>query len=99
MSRIDLHPLRLMDPASSRPTSPLSLQDKLDLITRDRKVLDVLRELVRLGLHDGDRVEHCTDGSLGRIEVQRSAADPGTVVLLEDGSRVPFHASDWRRKD
>jgi hypothetical protein len=88
-----------MNPVPPQPYSPLSLQDKLDQISRDRKVLDIRRELMRHGLQDGDLVEHRTDGSLGRLEVQRSGADPGPEVLLEDGSRVPFSAPDWRRKD
>jgi len=87
-----------MTPATT-PPSPLSLQDKLDQISRDRKVLDVLRELMRYGLHEGDPVEHRTAGLRGRLEVRRSEADPGPVVLLEDGSSVPFQAADWRRKD
>lgn len=98
MPRIDSRPEPLMDPAPL-PSSPLSLQDKLDLISHDRKVLDVLRELMRHGLREGDRVEHGADGAMGTLEVQRSAADPEPVVLREDGTRVPFHPSDWRRKD
>lgn len=85
--------------SATRPPSPLSLQDKLDQISRDRKVLDALRDLMKHGLHEGDLIEHRTEALRGRLEMQRSGADPGPVVLLEDGSRIPCHVDDWRRKD
>lgn len=85
-----------MDPVS--PSSPpLSLQDKIDLIAHDRKVLNVLRELVRHGLHDGVAVQHRDDGSHGRLVVLRSTSEPMPVVMLDDGTQVTFRASDWRR--
>jgi hypothetical protein len=84
-----------MDPVA-RSSPPLSLQDKLDLISYDRKVLSLLRDLMRHGLHDGDTVQHRADGSRGRLLVVRGAAEPVPVVLLEDGTQVPFRASDWR---
>jgi hypothetical protein len=83
-----------MDPVA-RSSPPLSLQDKLDRISYDRKVLSLLRELMRHGLHDGDTVHHRVDGSRGRLLVLRGAAEPAPVVLLEDGTQVPFRASDW----
>jgi hypothetical protein len=85
-----------MNPAS--PSSqPLSLQDKIDRIAHDRKVLGVLRELMRHGLHDGDAVQHRTAGSHGRLVVLRSAAEPTPVVMLDDGTQVTFRTADWRR--
>lgn len=85
-----------MDPVS--PSSPpLSLQDKIDRIARDRQVLGVLRELMRHGLHDGDAVQHCTEGSRGRLVVLRSTGEPTPVVMLDDGTQVTFRAADWRR--
>ena len=86
-----------MEPVAPPSPAPLSLQDKLDRISHDRKVLDVLRELMRHGLHDGDDVQHQTEGSRGRLVVLHSAAEPTPVVLLDDGTQVSFRASDWRR--
>ena len=86
-----------MEPAAPRPSSPLSLQDKLDQISHERKVLDVLRELMRLGLHDGDNLQRRTDGSHGRLMVLRSGSDPKPIVLLDDGTEIAFRAADWRR--
>ena len=85
-----------MDPVAPS-AAPLSLQDKLDLITRDRKVLDVLRELMRHGLHEGDAVQHRNDGARGRLVVLRNADEPTPVVKLDDGTQVAFRATDWRR--
>lgn len=82
---------------SQAPTdAPLSLQDKLDRISHERRVLAVLRELMRHGLHDGDDVRHRTSGSRGRLIVLRSS-DPQPVVLMDDGTQVAFHADDWSR--
>jgi hypothetical protein len=86
-----------MEPVAPPTPAPLSLQDKLDRISHDRKVLDLLRELMRHGLHDGDAVQHRTEGSSGRLVVLRSAAEPSLVVLLDDGTQVAYRASDWRR--
>jgi hypothetical protein len=85
-----------MDSQSPRPAPPLSLQDKLDRISQERKVLDVLRELMRFGLHDGDELQHRADGSHGRLTVLRSN-EPQPMVQLDDGSQVAFRADDWRR--
>ena len=85
-----------MDPVAPS-AAPLSLQDKLDLITRDRKVLDVLRELMRHGLHEGDVVQHLSNGSRGRLVVQRNADEPTPVVMRDDGTQVSFRATDWHR--
>jgi hypothetical protein len=85
-----------MDPVAPS-AAPLSLQDKLDLITHDRKVLDVLRELMRHGLHEGDAVQHRNDGARGRLVVLRNANEPTPVVKLDDGTQVAFRATDWRR--
>lgn len=76
--------------------APLSLQDKLDRISHELRVLAVLRDLTRHGLHDGDALHHRTDGSHGRLTVLRSA-DPHAVVLLDDGTQVPFSPDDWGR--
>jgi hypothetical protein len=86
-----------MDPAAPRPSSPLSLQDKLDQISHERKVLDVLRELMRLGLHDGETLQRRADGSHGRLTVLRAGSEPKPVVLLEDGTEIAFRAADWHR--
>jgi hypothetical protein len=86
-----------MKPAAPQSSAPLSLQEKLDRISHDRKVLDALRELMRHGLHEGDVVEHCVDGSHGQLVVLRGASEPRTVVQFEDGTQVSFQASDWRR--
>lgn len=77
--------------------APLSLQDKLDRISHERRVLAVLRELMRHGLHDGDDVQHRADGTHGRLIVLRSA-DPQPVVLMDDGTQVAFRADDWSRR-
>lgn len=75
-------------------TSPLSLQDKLDLISHDRDVLAQLRDLARHGLQDGDPVRHRDSGVLGRVVVLRGEAVPCSVVLLDDGRQVPFDG-EW----
>lgn len=85
-----------MDPVAPS-AAPLSLQDKLDLITHDRKVLAVLRELMRHGLHEGDVVQHCDNGTRGRLVVLRNADEPTPVVMRDDGTQVPFRATEWRR--
>ena len=76
---------------------PLSLQDKIDRISHERRVLAVLRELMRHGLHDGDDVSHRTDGTRGRLIVLRSS-EPQPVVLMDDGTQIAFRAEDWRRR-
>jgi hypothetical protein len=86
-----------MEPVAPPSPAPLSLQDKLDRISHDRKVLDLLRELMRHGLHDGDAVQHRIEGSRGRLVVLRSVAEPTLVVLLDDGTQVAYRASDWLR--
>lgn len=84
-----------MDPQA--PTdAALSLQDKLDRISHERRVLAVLRELMRHGLHDGDEVRHRGNGSQGRLVVLRSN-DPQPVVLMEDGTQAAFRADEWGR--
>lgn len=85
-----------MDSAAPRTAPPLSLQDKLDRISHDRKVLDVLRDLMRLGLHDGDALVRNDDGARGTLQVLRGH-EPQAVVLLADGRQVPFAAADWER--
>jgi hypothetical protein len=85
-----------MNPVSP-PSPPLSLQDKIDLIAHDRKILGVLRELMRHGLHDGDAVQHLTKGIRGRLVVLRSSPEPTPVVMLDDGTQVMFRAADWSR--
>jgi len=75
--------------------APLSLQDKLDRISHERKVLDLLRELMRHGVREGDEVRHRIDGLQGRLSVIRSAAEPEAVVVLEDGTQIRFRAGDW----
>ena len=76
--------------------APLSLQEKLDRISHERRVLAVLRDLARHGLHEGDEVRRRADGTRGRLVVLRSA-DPQPVVLLDDGTQVPLRADDWSR--
>jgi hypothetical protein len=68
----------------------------LDRISHERKVLDVLRELTRIGLHEGDELQHRSDGTAGRLLVLRASAEPGPVVVLGDGAQIPFRSSDWR---
>ena len=84
-----------MDPQA--PGSPLSLQDKLDRISHERKVLAVLRELVRNGLNEGDEVRHRDSGAHGSVMVLRSLAEPRPVVVLDDGSQQELRFDDWRR--
>jgi hypothetical protein len=91
----DLHGISLMEPQS--PVSPLSLQDKLDRISHERKVLAVLRDLVRSGLNDGDAVRHRDSGAHGWVRVLRTAAEPHPVVVLDDGSHTEFQSEHWRR--
>lgn len=79
------------------PGNPLSLQDKLDLISHDRKVLTVLRDLVRHGLHDGDAVRHRVSGAHGWVKVLRAEDEPLPVVVLDDGTRTEFRIEDWSR--
>jgi hypothetical protein len=86
-----------MESRVPRNSPPLSLQDKLDCITHDRKVLEVMRELMRHGLHDGDDVQHRANGSHGRVVVLRTAAEPQPVVQLDDGTQIAFRATDWGR--
>jgi hypothetical protein len=82
---------------SPPPGNPLSLQDKLDRISHDRKVLTVLRDLVRHGLHDGDAVRHRASGTHGWLKVLRTDDDPHPVVVLDDGTRTEFRIEDWSR--
>jgi len=86
-----------MESHAPHNASPLSLQDKLDRITHERKVLEVLRELMRYGLHEGDDVQHRSDGSHGLVVVLRTAAEPQPVVQLDDGTQIAFRATDWGR--
>jgi hypothetical protein len=83
-----------MDAQTPHPAPPLSLQDKLDRITQERRVLDVKRELMQHGLHDGDALRHRLDGSQGHLRVLHSH-DPHPVVQLEDGTQIEFHAAEW----
>jgi hypothetical protein len=80
------------------PGTPLSLQDKLDHISRERKVLAILRDLVRHGLHDGDAVRHRASGMHGWVTVLRAEDEPHPVVVLDDGTRTEFRAEDWNRE-
>ena len=80
---------------ATQSAAPLSLQDKLDRISHERKILDLLRELMRQGLREGDEVRHRTDGRRGRLSVLRTTAEPEAVVTLEDGTQIGFHAGDW----
>lgn len=90
-----LHGVPRMEPQS--PVSPLSLQDKLDRISHERKVLAVLRDLVRNGLNDGDAVRHRDSGAHGWVRVLRTAAEPHPIVVLDDGSHTAFQSEHWRR--
>jgi hypothetical protein len=85
-----------MDSAAPHLAAPLSLQDKLDRISHDRKVLDLLRDLMRLGLHDGDPVIRRADGATGRLQVLRGA-EPRVIVVLEDGREFAWREADWER--
>jgi hypothetical protein len=85
-----------MDAAAPHAAHPLSLQDKLDQISQDRTVLAVLRDLMRLGLHDGDPLQHGADGTRGRLKVLRGA-EPRAIVRCDDGTEVPFRSGDWSR--
>jgi polynucleotide 5'-kinase involved in rRNA processing len=85
-----------MDSAAHHLAGPLSLQDKLDRISHDRKVLDLLRDLMRLGLHDGDGLVHRADGAAGRLQVLRGA-EPRVIVVLDDGRELPWREADWER--
>jgi hypothetical protein len=85
-----------MDSAAPQTAHPLSLQDKLDRISHDRKVLEVLRDLMRLGLHDGDALVRTADGARGVLQVLRGS-EPRAVVLLDDGREAPFAPPDWER--
>lgn len=82
---------------SRNPANPLTLQDKLDRISHERKVLSVLHELARHGLHDGDPVRHRDSNARGRVKVLRSAVEPHPVVVLDDGSQAEFLFDDWQR--
>jgi hypothetical protein len=84
-----------MEPPDSG--TPLTLQDKLDHISHERKVLAILRDLVRHGLHDGDSVRHRVSGSHGWVMVLRTEEDPHPVVVLDDGTRTEFRVEDWSR--
>lgn len=77
--------------------APLSLQDKLDRIAQERRVLALLRELMRDGLHDGDDLRHRISDRRGRLAVLRSA-EPQAVVVMDDGTQVAFTADEWRRR-
>jgi hypothetical protein len=90
-------PVTIQTMDSPSPGNPLSLQDKLDRISHDRKVLTVLRDLVRHGLHDGDAVRHRVSGTHGWVKVLRTEDDPHPVVELDDGTRTEFRVEDWRR--
>ena len=90
-------PTSMQPMESPPPGNPLSLQDKLDRISHDRKVLTVLRDLVRHGLHDGDAVRHRVSGTCGWLKVLRTDDDPHPVVVLDDGTRTEFRVEDWSR--
>jgi hypothetical protein len=76
----------------------LSLQERLDRISQERAVLDILRELARQGFHDGDRLSSRTLGTFGRLVVVRSSEAPFAAVSLDDGSRIRFLAQEWVRQ-
>jgi hypothetical protein len=77
--------------------APLSLQDKLDRISHERKVLAALRDLARHGLQEGDAVKHRTSGAQGRVVVVRSAVEPQAIVRLDDGTQALYSAEAWIR--
>lgn len=80
------------------PPSPvLSLQSKLDLISHDRDVLHLQRQLARAGLREGDSVRHVLDGTEGRVAITRQDHPPRVLVALLGGSHEPFVADLWRR--
>jgi hypothetical protein len=83
------------DPSSG--SVPLSLQDKLDRISHERKVLAALRDLARHGLHEGDAVRHRSSGAQGRVVVVRSTVDPQAIVRLDDGTQAIYSAEAWIR--
>jgi hypothetical protein len=75
----------------------LSLQERLDRISRDRAVLDLRRDLARLGFHEGDLVLNREDGAIGRLLVDCSDAMPFAAVAFDDGTRVRFATEEWQR--
>jgi hypothetical protein len=80
------------------PSSPaLSLQNKLDQISHDRDVLQLMRDLARAGLREGDLVRHRGDGSPGRLTIARQDDPPRVLVALDNGSHEPFSSALWQR--
>ena len=79
-------------------THGLSLQERLDRISQERAVLDVLRDLAKQGFHDGDRVLNPARGTFGHLVVAQSVNGPFAAVALDDGSRVQFLPKEWLRQ-
>lgn len=83
-----------MSPVPDSAVRSLSLREKLETLSRERDVLIALLDLTRSGLREGDTLIHRTNGTRGRLLVQRTGPAAGIMVQTADGKHCPF-SNDW----
>lgn len=78
-----------------QPPEPLSLQEKLDQIAREREVLALRSELVRHGLREGDHVRDLDGDVTGQVLIVQESMPPRIVVATDGGSQAAFAGRRW----
>ncbi|GAB4472638.1 MAG: hypothetical protein OHK0044_16430 [Burkholderiaceae bacterium] len=84
-----------MAPDTLPESTPLSLQNKLDRIAHERDVLQLMSELARAGLREGDAVRHAGSGATGRLWIDREGRPPRVFVVLASCAREVYSAGVW----
>jgi hypothetical protein len=75
-----------------------SMQHKLDQIAKDRGVLELQRDLLRLGLREGDRVIDQRGQQAGTVAIDRRVWPPRLLVKVDGGSVAPWSAEHWKAR-